>query len=621
MRLVKVKIQNFRSYKEETIIDLDDLTVFIGKNDSGKSSILEALNIYFNGVPDNEDPSVYCSDKEIKISCVFDDLPKSLVVDEQRETSLKAEYLLNKDGNLEISKIYNCNVSGKVKAPSIFAIAIHPTASKYDDLLLLTNAKLKARAKELSVNLSNVNETVNTELRQAIWGESPDLKLQETKIELKTETAGKIWDQLKQYLPVYALFKSDRPSTDQDEEAQDPMKLAVKEAIKAQEKTLNQITEQINDQVKKIADLTIKKIKEMDPLLANELNPQIINKNWDSLFSIHLTSDDQIPINKRGSGVRRLILLNFFRAQAEQAALSDHSGIIYAVEEPETSQHPNNQKMLIEVFNSLSQLVDRQVFITTHNPLLIRKLNGASLRYVKKNDDHTEVNKVIRDDMKEEIISSLGIIPDHSIKAFFGVEGRHDPVFLKKISKILCNAGEDVPDLEQAENDGFLVFLPMGGSNLDLWTSRINGLNRPCFYLFDRDNEPPLPPKYEKHAEEFRKQSNTTVWITGKREIENYLHPDAIRKINPDYKGTVNDFDDIPKLYAESEHKKNPSAKPWPEVLSDQELLKKKESAAKRRLNNEVVDHMTPELLTAIDSKNEIRTWLKEIARIMQQHQ
>ncbi|MHB8392242.1 MAG: AAA family ATPase [Acidobacteriaceae bacterium] len=31
-----------------------------------------------------------------------------------------------------------------------------------------------------------------------------------------------------------------------------------------------------------------------------------------------LTGDDQIPINKRGSGVRRLVLLSFFRAEAER---------------------------------------------------------------------------------------------------------------------------------------------------------------------------------------------------------------------------------------------------------------------------------------------------------------
>ncbi len=46
MRLTKIKLTNFRCYKDETVIDLNDLVVFVGKNDSGKSSIFDALNIW-----------------------------------------------------------------------------------------------------------------------------------------------------------------------------------------------------------------------------------------------------------------------------------------------------------------------------------------------------------------------------------------------------------------------------------------------------------------------------------------------------------------------------------------------------------------------------------------------
>ena len=48
MRLKQIKINNFRGYKDETIVDFDNLTAFIGKNDVGKSTILEALEIFFN---------------------------------------------------------------------------------------------------------------------------------------------------------------------------------------------------------------------------------------------------------------------------------------------------------------------------------------------------------------------------------------------------------------------------------------------------------------------------------------------------------------------------------------------------------------------------------------------
>ena len=51
MRLVGVKLMNFWRYRDETPIPLDDLTVFIGKNDAGKSSALEALGIFFDAQP------------------------------------------------------------------------------------------------------------------------------------------------------------------------------------------------------------------------------------------------------------------------------------------------------------------------------------------------------------------------------------------------------------------------------------------------------------------------------------------------------------------------------------------------------------------------------------------
>ena len=48
MKLISMSLKNFRCYAEEVTLGIDDLTTFIGKNDIGKSSILEALEIFFN---------------------------------------------------------------------------------------------------------------------------------------------------------------------------------------------------------------------------------------------------------------------------------------------------------------------------------------------------------------------------------------------------------------------------------------------------------------------------------------------------------------------------------------------------------------------------------------------
>ena len=48
MKIKKIKIKNSRSYKDEVEIELGDLTAFVGKNDIGKSTVLVALDIFFN---------------------------------------------------------------------------------------------------------------------------------------------------------------------------------------------------------------------------------------------------------------------------------------------------------------------------------------------------------------------------------------------------------------------------------------------------------------------------------------------------------------------------------------------------------------------------------------------
>ena len=76
MKLCEVILKNFRGYYPETRIKIDNLTALIGKNDIGKSTILEALEIFFNQAKiDVGDRNVFHSDEETTIGCVFDELP------------------------------------------------------------------------------------------------------------------------------------------------------------------------------------------------------------------------------------------------------------------------------------------------------------------------------------------------------------------------------------------------------------------------------------------------------------------------------------------------------------------------------------------------------------------
>lgn len=55
MKLIKeVEIAYFRSFYKEVLYRCDDLNIIFGKNDGGKSNIIRALNLFFNGYTDTE---------------------------------------------------------------------------------------------------------------------------------------------------------------------------------------------------------------------------------------------------------------------------------------------------------------------------------------------------------------------------------------------------------------------------------------------------------------------------------------------------------------------------------------------------------------------------------------
>lgn len=210
-----------------------------------------------------------------------------------------------------------------------------------------------------------------------------------------------IWGKLQTYLPYYSLFQSDRKNCDGDNEIQDPLKEAVKQIINdsdLQEK-LDYVATEVRKKLQEVSDLTLAKIKEMNPEVADSLHPKVPltqDLKWADVFKgLSITGDEDIPINKRGSGVKRLILLNFFRAEAERRqkeANSQH--IIYAIEEPETSQHKQHQKILVDALKTLSANCGVQVIITTHSSDIVKQLDFKQLKVVCENNGCKTIKNV-----------------------------------------------------------------------------------------------------------------------------------------------------------------------------------------------------------------------------------
>lgn len=218
-------------------------------------------------------------------------------------------------------------------------------------------------------------------LRKCIWDSQSNLKRQVIDIEVAKIDAKSIWEQLKTYMPLYSLFQSDRKNSDGDSEVQDPMRLAVKEILGDPEiKTkLRNVADTVKSRLDQVADQTLNKLRDLNPDIASSLNPQVPEYDslkWNDVFkNVAISGDEEIPINKRGSGVKRLILISFFCAEAERRQQeSNLPSVVYAIEEPETSQHPDHQRRLISALIALSQAANTQIILTTHSPEVVKQL-------------------------------------------------------------------------------------------------------------------------------------------------------------------------------------------------------------------------------------------------------
>ncbi|MFN0719982.1 ATP-binding protein [Vibrio cyclitrophicus] len=592
MKLEKIIIKNYRGYQGAFEVNFNQFTALIGKNDVGKTTILDALGLFFGEKLCKFDPMDKCvfvgENDDVSVGCVFSDVPNNLIIDAASQTTLSGEYLLNCDGNIELHKVFK---KGKGNG-SMHINCLHPSAKDAKGIIHKKNDELKAIAERRGIEVDDKRSNVS--LRQSIYSSFDDLKVKEQLISLSKEDGKAIWEQIQSHLPHFALFRADRPNTDEEAEVQDPMKAAVANSLATIQPELDAIKDKVKDSALLVANNTISHLHDIAPNLASKLSPTFkAEPKWDSLFKLNLIGDDGIAINKRGSGVKRLVLISFFKAEAERIKNENLGrGVIYAIEEPETSQHPDNQAALMEAFSELASAENCQVIITTHVPALAGLLPVSSIRHIARNENGEL--KISSDEPRvlELIAKDLGVLPDSRAQVILCLEGPNDVNFFKGMAKILNRDEVGVPKLGE---DPRIVLLPLGGSTLKDWVNShyLKNIGKPEVHVYDRDENE--PPKYQKaHDMVNARDDNSIAFLTTKREAENYIHLEAIKRtfrLEEDL--DIDDMTDIPMLLVE----KTPF----------------NESNVKKKLNTRAVAQMSLSYLNEVDPNGEVLEWFKAI--------
>ncbi len=615
MELKQIYIRNFRGYMEERIDFNKGMNLLIGRNDVGKSTIMDALEIFFNGdskgalvKAEIEDCNVNSTVKEMEITACFklgDE--ERISIDSSNITNLKEEYLLNKDGLLEIKKLWDCSKSNLTASSlKVMVNAYYPQILS-KPLISMKQVDLKGEIDSIKddlIDYDKINKSKNAEIRKALYQHyiTASTDFEEMVIEIKKiETDEKdLWKKIKDSLPLFFLFQADRSNSDSDNEVQNPLKIATKKALAEIEQELEKIKGFVDETVSKIGELTIEKLQDFDPNIASKLKTRMNLKSWDSLFSFDLESDDGISLNKRGSGVKRLILLSYFRAEAERISSEENNkNIIYGIEEPETSQHPDFQKMIIESLRSISEDIKHQVIITTHTPEIAKMVDVEEIIFIKKENN---TPRVVKEDILKirGIVDTLGILPTIESKVVICVEGENDVNFIMNINQSVQEL-RDIIDLKEHK----ISILPLSGSQLIRWVNRnyLSNSNVIEFHIYDADKQ-----ENKDVIDKMKKENDGRRYgtITQRLEMENYIPPVLISeqfKIDLDVHSEDWTKLDVPKYLLDR-------------IMTNIRCPNEREIKIKMILNGSLTKRMTKTHLEDLGCYEEVKSWFEQVSAL-----
>ena len=414
MKLIEISIKNFRGIKS-LALHLDELTVLIGENNTGKSTILEALKfILTRGLGTRRggqftEYDFHLADANatpqgagaIKIKLHFaesqtNEWPDSIVqqlseviqpdiADELNHIWLQVEGTLNPETNAFETKWNFLN-------------------SKNDELLLKNSAPLHLLQRFVPLFYLSALRDASQEFGQR----------------------GQFWN---------GFLKSIQLPDDQKESLEQMLK-EVNTAVIGANEGLGQVIQQIANANKLVP------LNTSDPVVLEAIPTRIFDMVGKVQVFLKSPLGAKLPLQRYGEGTQSLAVLLLFQAFADVnlAEMYDTDAFpILALEEPEAHLHPSAIRSLGLFLKGMSG----QKIVSSHSGDMVSRISIFSIRRLYKDGNETRMGMIKPDQLSDRELQAI----DYNIKLTRGaylfsrcwllVEGESDFHLLPLIGEIL----------------------------------------------------------------------------------------------------------------------------------------------------------------------------------------
>ncbi len=473
MDIDKIQVTDYKCFKSFELSNIKPINIIIGKNNIGKSSILDVMEMIYGNKPITNKINIYLTKKM--------------------------------DENL-IRKIFRDYISGGDIPGNHYEFGKNFIDKD------ITFKRIK-NANKVIDNFDSYNQ--HLPIKQLSYWSS---------ISNSIEISSKI---PKRILAERNVFPEDNDDSMEVDSNGNGITRIITNYLNRSQYDENLVKQVLLEQLNKIMG---------DDVTFTEIISQQVETKLGTKWEIFLREEEKgrIALSDSGSGLKTILMVLVFTILIPSVEKMDISNYLFLFEELENNLHPSLQRRLLKYIESLTE-EGAIFFLTTHSNVTLDAYQNSeivNIFHVQKDLDNVIVSNITNKLQKNSILNDLGVKASDLLQSngIIWVEGPSDRIYINKWLEM-----HGLGDIREGQDYQCVFYGGRLLSNLSLQDEdelvNLMNINRNAIIVLDSDKKNINAPlnKTKKRIISEAKKNNIITWVTKGREIENYI-PESILK-------------------------------------------------------------------------------------------